>query len=293
MTTVSSSSIAAILVAFAAYLLFMIVIGAICMRRTNSSEDYFLGGRGLNAWVAALSAQASDMSGWLLMGLPGSIYALGTGQAWIAIGLFLGTVCNWLLISKRLRRYTIVAGNSMTLPEFLENRFHDKKKVLLSISSVVIIIFFLDLVYNKLKKLARNHERAFLNFGSASDPYMEIEKELELTREILKIFLRFKYPVHIITKSDLILRDTDILKKLNDAAILPDDLKGLKSKVPDAFGEFLHGRNRVFKSDRGVLHIGSVNGSQGFGIFRCGGPDLNFIIGSGLHFGNPSFCDHS
>lgn len=71
MTTVSSSSIAAILVAFAAYLLFMIVIGAICMRRTNSSEDYFLGGRGLNAWVAALSAQASDMSGWLLMGLPG------------------------------------------------------------------------------------------------------------------------------------------------------------------------------------------------------------------------------
>lgn len=88
-----------------------------------------------------------------------------------------------------------------------------------------------DLVYNKLKKLARNHERAFLNFGSASDPYMEIEKELELTREILKIFLRFKYPVHIITKSDLILRDTDILKKLNDAAILPDDLKGLKSKV--------------------------------------------------------------
>lgn len=88
-----------------------------------------------------------------------------------------------------------------------------------------------DLVYNKLKKLARNHERAFLNFGSASDPYMEIEKELELTREILKIFLRFKYPVHIITKSDLILRDTDILKKINDAAVLPDDLKGLKSKV--------------------------------------------------------------
>ena len=151
MTTVSSSSIAAILVAFAAYLLFMIVIGAICMRRTNSSEDYFLGGRGLNAWVAALSAQASDMSGWLLMGLPGSIYALGTGQAWIAIGLFLGTVCNWLLISKRLRRYTIVAGNSMTLPEFLENRFHDKKKVLLSISSVVIIIFFLVYLWHKQK----------------------------------------------------------------------------------------------------------------------------------------------
>ncbi len=77
------------------------------------------------------------------MGLPGSIYALGTGQAWIAIGLFLGTVANWLLISKRLRRYTIVANNSLTLPEFLENRYHDEKRVLLFISSIVIVIFFL------------------------------------------------------------------------------------------------------------------------------------------------------
>lgn len=143
MITLSQSSKVAIFIAFAAYLCFMIAIGAICMRRTKSTEDYFLGGRGLNSWVAALSAQASDMSGWLLMGLPGSIYALGTGQSWIAIGLFLGTVCNWLLISKRLRRYTIVANNSMTLPEFFENRFHDTKKILLTISSIVIVIFFL------------------------------------------------------------------------------------------------------------------------------------------------------
>ncbi len=132
-----------VLSAFAVYLLLMIVIGIFSMKKTNSTEDYFLGGRGLNGWVAALSAQASDMSGWLLMGLPGSIYAMGTGQAWIAIGLFLGTVANWLFISKRLRRYTIVANNSLTLPEFLENRFHDKKKVLLCISSIVIVIFFL------------------------------------------------------------------------------------------------------------------------------------------------------
>jgi len=121
----------------------MIIVGIVSMKKTNSTEDYFLGGRGLNSWVAALSAQASDMSGWLLMGLPGSIYALGTGQAWVAIGLFLGTVANWLLISKRLRRYTIVANNSLTLPEFLENRFHDKKRILLCISSIVIVIFFL------------------------------------------------------------------------------------------------------------------------------------------------------
>ncbi|WP_365907310.1 radical SAM protein [uncultured Methanobrevibacter sp.] len=88
-----------------------------------------------------------------------------------------------------------------------------------------------DLVYKKLKKLAKNQERAFLNLGSASDSYMEIEKELELTRDILKIFLRFKYPVHIITKSDLILRDIDILRKINEIAILPEDIKNLKSKV--------------------------------------------------------------
>ena len=128
--------------AFAVYLIFMIVIGALYMKKTNNSADYFLGGRGLNGWVAALSAQASDMSGWLLMGLPGSVYAFGTGQIWIAVGLFLGTVVNWVCISGRLRKYTIRANNSLTLPEFFENRFHDKSRVLLGISSLVIIIFF-------------------------------------------------------------------------------------------------------------------------------------------------------
>lgn len=132
-----------ILAAFAVYLLLMIVVGAIYMKRTENSEDYFLGGRGLNGWVAALSAQASDMSGWLLMGLPGAIYAMGTGQSWIAIGLFLGTVFNWLCISKRLRRYTIVANNSLTIPAYFENRFHDKKRILLLVSSIVIVVFFL------------------------------------------------------------------------------------------------------------------------------------------------------
>lgn len=139
----SSGDVIAILIAFVAYLALMVIIGAIYMKNTNDSEDYFLGGRGLSGWVAALSAQASDMSGWLLMGLPGSIYALGTGQAWIAIGLFLGTVFNWVCISSRLRRYTIKANNSMTLPAYFENRFRDKKRVLLLVSSIVIVIFFL------------------------------------------------------------------------------------------------------------------------------------------------------
>lgn len=138
-----SDAIGWIIVAFALYLLAMIVIGALCAKKNNSTEDYFLGGRKLGGFVAALSAQASDMSGWLLMGLPGSIYALGTGQAWIAIGLFIGTVLNWLFIAGRLRRYTIRANNSLTLPTYFENRFHDKKRILLFISSVTIVVFFL------------------------------------------------------------------------------------------------------------------------------------------------------
>lgn len=138
-----SNSMGWILLAFALYLLLMVVVGAVCAKKNTSSEDYFLGGRNLGGFVAALSAQASDMSGWLLMGLPGSVYALGTGQSWIAIGLFIGTVCNWLFISRRLRRYTIRANNSLTLPMYFENRFHDKKKILLLISSITIVIFFL------------------------------------------------------------------------------------------------------------------------------------------------------
>ena len=138
-----SNTLGWIIVAFVLYLLGMVAVGAAYAKKNSSAEDYFLGSRSLGGFVAALSAQASDMSGWLLMGLPGGVYALGTGQSWIAIGLFLGTVVNWLVISGPLRRYTIRANNSLTLPTYFENRFHDKKKVLLLISSITIVIFFL------------------------------------------------------------------------------------------------------------------------------------------------------
>ena len=132
-----------VLAAFAVYMLGMILVGASFMKKNKNSEDYFLGGRKIGGWVAALSAQASDMSGWLLMGLPGAVYALGTNQIWIAVGLFIGTVCNWLFVSTRLRRYTIRANNALTFPAYLENRFHDKKKYMLLVSSIVVVIFFL------------------------------------------------------------------------------------------------------------------------------------------------------
>ena len=148
------------LIAFACYLLMMIGIGIVQMRKTKTTSDYFLGGRGLSGWVAALSAQASDMSGWLLMGLPGSIYIGGTGRVWIAIGLFIGTVLNWVFIAKPLRRYTIV-NDSMTLPEFFSNRFHDKKKILMTISSIVITVFFLVYTASALASGGKLFNRVF------------------------------------------------------------------------------------------------------------------------------------
>ena len=139
-----SGSMIWILVAFAMYMMMMVVIGAFYSKKNNTSMDYFLGGRKLGGFVAALSAQASDMSGWLLMGLPGAIYLVGVGgDGWCALGLFIGTALNWLIVSKRLRRYTIRANNSVTLPSYFENRFHDDKRVLMTVSSVTIVIFFL------------------------------------------------------------------------------------------------------------------------------------------------------
>ena len=131
-----------VLVAFAFYLILMILIGVFYSRKTKNNEDYFLGGRNLGGWTAALSAQASDMSGWLLMGLPGSIYLAGTGEIWIAVGLLIGTILNWYIVASRLRKYTIVSGNSLTIPTFFQNRYRDKKGIIKIVSAIIIAIFF-------------------------------------------------------------------------------------------------------------------------------------------------------
>ncbi|MBE7081232.1 MAG: sodium/proline symporter PutP [Clostridiales bacterium] len=133
-----------ILISMVCYMLVVVGIGLFFAKRAKqSSDNYFLGGRSLGPWVAAMSAEASDMSGWLLMGLPGVAYWCGLADAaWTAIGLAVGTYVNWLIIAKRLRNYSVAAGNSITLPEFFSNRFNEKKKVLLSISAIFILIFF-------------------------------------------------------------------------------------------------------------------------------------------------------
>jgi len=127
---------------FAGYLVLMIGIGLWAYWRTKTFDDYILGGRSLGSFVTALSAGASDMSGWLLMGLPGAAYLGGLSEAWIAVGLVLGAWANWHLVAGPLRVYTERAQNALTLPDYFTHRFDDRARVLRVVSALVILVFF-------------------------------------------------------------------------------------------------------------------------------------------------------
>ena len=126
------------------YLGFMLVVGFICSKKNNTSDDFYLGGRKLGPFVTAMSAEASDMSSWLLMGLPGLAYLTGVADAgWTAIGLAFGTYLNWLFVAKKLRRYSHIAGNAITVPDYFKKRYHDNSNLLLLFSAIFIIVFFI------------------------------------------------------------------------------------------------------------------------------------------------------
>lgn len=129
-------------ITMAVYLLVMLGIGFYSYRRTHNLDGYMLGERDLSPSVAALSAGAADMSGWLLMGLPGAIYAAGLVEGWIAVGLTVGAWLNWKFVAPRLRAYTEVASNSITIPSYLENRLHDSSRSLRIASGLIILVFF-------------------------------------------------------------------------------------------------------------------------------------------------------
>jgi len=133
-----------IFITMCAYMALVIGIGLYFSKRANeSSENYFLGGRSLGPWITAMSAEASDMSGWLLMGLPGVAYWSGLSDAvWTAIGLAVGTYINWLIVAKRLRQYSHIAGDSITIPDYFSNRFKEENKVIMTIAALFILIFF-------------------------------------------------------------------------------------------------------------------------------------------------------
>ena len=140
-----------VLVAFILYFVLVLGIGYYFYNKSHNLEDYFLGGRSMNPYVTAMSAQASDMSSWLLMGLPGAVLLLGLGEAWIGIGLAIGSYLSWLFVAKKLRIHSEVSGNALTMPEFFSNRFKDEKGYLRIISAVIILFFFVIYVASGFK----------------------------------------------------------------------------------------------------------------------------------------------
>ena len=150
-----------IVIMFIAYAILMLYIGFCFYRQNKNTEDYFLGGRSLGPVISALSAGASDMSGWLLMGLPGALYVSGFIDSYIAIGLTIGASLNWLFVAKRLRIYTSVIANSLTIPDYFETRFDDDKHILRIVCAVVILIFFTFYVSSGLVGGAKLFESTF------------------------------------------------------------------------------------------------------------------------------------
>lgn len=150
----------AILTTFIIYLIVLLIIGYVAYQRTQNLSDYILGGRQLGKWVTALSAGASDMSGWLLLGLPGAIYAGGLSEAWIALGLFVGAWLNWKITAPRLRAFT-EHYHSLTLPDYFSQRFQDKRQLLRIVSASIILIFFTVYVASGLTAGAKLFEAAF------------------------------------------------------------------------------------------------------------------------------------
>lgn len=150
-----------IAIMFVAYAALMLYIGFYFYRQNKNTEDYFLGGRSLGPVVSALSAGASDMSGWLLMGLPGALYASGLIESYIAVGLSIGALLNWSFVAKRLRIYTSVIANSITIPDYFETRFDDDKHILRIVCAIVILIFFTFYVSSGLVGGAKLFEATF------------------------------------------------------------------------------------------------------------------------------------
>lgn len=157
-----------LLITFIVYIAGMLFIGFMAWRSTKNFDDYILGGRSLGSLVTALSAGASDMSGWLLMGLPGAIFLAGISESWIAIGLIIGAWLNWVIVAGRLRVHTEIHGNALTLPDFFTHRFEDKSRLLRLFSALIILVFFTIYCASGIVAGARLFESTFnLDYATA------------------------------------------------------------------------------------------------------------------------------
>lgn len=156
-----TGNIGTISATFAVYIAVMLALGYVAYKRTTNLSDYILGGRSLGPGTAALSAGASDMSGWLLLGLPGYALAAGYEATWIAAGLLAGTYLNWLIVARRLRVYSHAVNDSLTLPAYFEFRFEDKSRALRVISAIFILLFFLFYTSSGLVAAGKLFESTF------------------------------------------------------------------------------------------------------------------------------------
>jgi sodium/proline symporter len=193
-----NNSVVGSIVTFGVYLAVMVAVGLWVYKRTVSQSDFVLGGRQLNPWVAGLSANASDFSGWLLLGLPGAIYVSGLGEAWIAVGLAAGFAGSWILLAPRLRVYTErvtdsrVGGDSdsLTLSSFLENRFNDRTRLLRGVSAVLILVFYFFYVASGLVAMAALFDQVF---GLSPAPAIAIGLSIVVLYTVLGGFLAVSY----------------------------------------------------------------------------------------------------
>ena len=256
-----------IAIAFVLYLILLMAIGILSTRKNASASDYFLGSRNIGAWTTAFSASASDMSGWLLMGLPGSIYAFGTNQAWIAVGLFIGTVLNWVIVASRLRKYTIRANDSLTIPEFLSNRFNDRTQILKIISAIVIAFFFTLYAAS-----------AFSAIGKFFSTVLNIDYHLALVIGAFSVLLyTFLGGYFAVCQTD-VLQGLIMLAGIISVPILAAVFMGKSHIVPNLVDSNLGMRAsdylNVFSDADGSIKATSVISQLSWGLGYCGMPHI-------------------
>ncbi len=274
-----------ILIAMVIYMSAVILIGILFARRANkNSQEYFLGGRSLGPWVTAMSAEASDMSGWLLMGLPGVAYWCGVSDAaWTAIGLGVGTYLNWLIVSKRLRRYSVKAGQSITLPEFFSNRFHEKSKVIMIIASLFILIFFTVYASSCFVTCGKLFSTLF---GMDYVPMMILGALFVLLYTILGGFLAesvsdfMQAIVMIVALTLVVVLGTigagGLGAVVDNAKEIPGffDFFGIASPITNEAGEQLALGNKPLFGDAGVYSVLSIASCMAWGLGYFGMPQV-------------------
>lgn len=267
-----TSQMIAYIIAFILYLGFMVFIGLRAMKKTNSASDFFIGGRNVGPVTTALSAEASDMSGWLLMGLPGLAYLGGMKEAfWTAVGLAIGTYLSWLIVAKPLRKCTIAFGDSITIPEFFTNRFKDKSHILSSITVIFNLLFFTIYVASGFVACAKLFNSVF---GLEYHVGLVIGLIVILTYTIMGGYLA-------VCKTDFIQGTLMIIALIVTGIFIIISLGGISPAFAKA-GEF---SNKALSGEFGEDLKNAITGNQSFGAMSI----LSSLVWGLGYFGMPHF----